>query len=85
LLTIPRENEWEIILSSNLDVWGAFQYNPVFDVAKITVPSSKSETLEIFSIAFKEKKDNIQMVLGWDSTRVRIPITFKFKELYAKL
>ncbi len=85
LLTVPGEKEWEIILSSNLDVWGAFQYNQVFDVAKITVPSSKSETLEVFSIAFEEKNDNIQMVLGWDSTRVRIPISFKSKELYAKL
>ena len=85
LLTIPGEKKWEIILSSNLDVWGAFQYNPLFDVAKITVPASTSETLEIFSIAFKERKDSIQMVLGWDSTRVKIPIAFKSKELYAKL
>ena len=85
LLTIPGEKEWEIILSSNLDVWGAFQYNPLFDIAKITVPSVKAETLEVFSIAFKEKKNNIQMVLGWDSTRVKIPISFKTNELYAKL
>ncbi len=85
LLTIPGEKEWEVILSSNLDVWGAFQYNPLFDVAKITVPSSKAESLEVFSIAFKEKKDGIQMVLAWDSTRVKIPITLKNNELLAKL
>ncbi len=85
LLTIPRKKEWEVILSSNLDVGGAYQYNPIFDVAKITIPSSKAESIEVFSIAFKEKKDLVQMVLAWDSTRIRIPIMLKFKELYAKL
>jgi len=86
LLTIPGEKEWEVILSSNVDVWGAFQYNPLFDVAKISVSSCKAEELEVFSIAFKEKKNSIQMVLAWDSTRVKIPIMkLKNKELYAKL
>ena len=85
LLTIPGEKEWEVILSSNVDVWGAFQYNPVFNVASITVPSNKAQSVEIFSIAFKEKKDKINMVLAWDSTRVKIPIEFKIKEQYAKL
>ncbi|MBT8385295.1 MAG: DUF2911 domain-containing protein [Bacteroidia bacterium] len=83
LYTIPGEKEWEIILSANLDVLGAFQYDPVFDVARITVPSNKAEELESFSIAFKEKKENIQMVLGWDTTRVKIPITINQKEEYA--
>ena len=85
LLTIPGENEWEVILSSNVDVWGAFQYNPLFNVANITVPSKKAESIDIFSIAFKEKKDIVNMVLAWDSTRVQIPITFNIKEEYAKL
>lgn len=85
LLTIPGEKEWEIILSSNIDVLGAFQYNPIFNVANVTVPIKKAEPLEIFSIGFKEKKDFVQMVLAWDSTRVKIPITFDIKEDYAKL
>ena len=83
LYTIPGEKEWEVILSANLDVLGAFQYDPVFDVARITVPSNKAEELESFSIAFKEKKENIQMVLGWDTTRVKIPITINQNEEYA--
>ena len=85
LLTIPGETEWEVILSSNVDVWGAFQYNPLFNVANIIVPTSKAESLEIFSIAFKQKKDKVQMVLAWDSTRIKIPIFFEINEEYAKL
>ncbi len=85
LLTVPSENVWEVILSSNVDVWGAFQYNPSFDVAKIKVPTKKAEAIEFFSIAFNEKNSNVEMVLAWDSTRVNIPITIKSKEEYAKL
>lgn len=77
LLTIPGKDSWEIILNSQTDVWGAFQYDPMFDVARITVPVSKAEPLKIFSIDFKEKEDVVQMVLGWDQTRVNIPLHFK--------
>jgi len=77
LLTIPGENEWEIILNSKLDVFGAFQYNPAFDIAKIKVPTGNAETLEYFSIGFKHAENNVQMVLGWDNTRVKIPLSFE--------
>ena len=78
LLTVPGEEEWEIILNKKLDVWGAFQYDPNDDIAKIKVPVNKAERLEVFSIAFKRIIHNeIQMVLGWDSTRVKIPLKIK--------
>lgn len=77
LLSIPGEKEWELILSSNLDVWGAFQYDPTFDIARVTVPVSKAESLETFSISFKKKNDAIEMLLGWDATRIKVPLKFK--------
>ncbi len=85
LYTIPNENEWEVILSANLDVWGAFQYDPVFDIARITVSTSKAEELDVFSIAFKEKNKKLEMVLAWDTTRVKIPISLHTEEEYVKL
>ncbi len=84
LYTIPGEKEWKVILNSNLDAWDN-QYDSLFDIAEITVPSSKAEVLKVFSIAFKEKKDAVQMVLGWGSIRVKIPIYLENSELYAKL
>ncbi|WP_117881018.1 DUF2911 domain-containing protein [Aureibaculum luteum] len=85
LYTIPGEDEWEVILSSNLDVLGSFQYNPTFDVARISVPVAKAEMLESFSIAFKTKKETTQMVLGWDTTRIKIPLTINNEEALAQL
>ena len=85
LYTIPGEKEWEVILSSNLDVLGSFQYNPTFDIARISVPVTKAEELESFSIAFKTKKQFTQMVLGWDTTRIKIPLQLDQQEALAKL
>ena len=85
LYTIPGEKEWEIILNTNLDVLGAFQYDPVYDIARIKIKPSKAEELEAFSIGFKERKQQIEMVLAWDTTRVKIPIKFIKREEFAKI
>ncbi len=86
LLTIPGEKEWEVILNKNLDVWGAFQYDPKANIATINVPVNKAERLQVFSIAFKRIIHNeIQMVLGWDSTRVKIPLKIKDNIVVARL
>jgi len=83
LLSIPGEKEWQLILSSNLDVWGAFQYNPSFDIAKVTVPVSKAEILETFSISFKKKNNAVEMLLGWDAIRIKVPLDFQNREILA--
>ena len=83
LLSIPGEKEWVIILNSNTDVWGAFQYDPTFDVAKVTVPVNKAESLETFSISFKKKNNKIEMLLGWDAIRIKVPLEFKNQRYFA--
>ena len=84
LYTIPGKDEWEVILNSKLDVIGAFQYNPTFDVAKIKVSVYNAEVLESFSIAFKNLGDDLQMVLGWDSTRVKIQLQFEEESVFVE-
>ena len=51
---------------------------------RIKVPSCNAETLESFSIAFKNKEDNLQMVLGWDNTRVKIPLHFEEESVFVE-
>lgn len=74
LHTIPGEEEWTIILNSNVDTWGASFYDETKDVVRIKVPAQKAKELEIFSIAFKQNLKNTYMVLAWDTTRVNIPL-----------
>jgi len=76
LFTIPGENEWTVVLNKNLNQWGSYSYDEGADVARVTVPSSSDgASLEEFSIAFKEVDGGVHMVMGWDKTRVAVPIT----------
>jgi len=75
LLTIPGEKEWTIILHSNLNQWGSYFYKDGSDVARVPAAASTGEkSLEAFSIAFKEVDGGVHMVMGWDKTRVAVPI-----------
>lgn len=74
LYAIPGEKEWTLILNSNLDVWGSYEYEEKFNVAKVKAKVSYAEPIEAFSIGFKEKKKHVNMILGWDRTRVTVPI-----------
>jgi len=77
LFTIPDANSWTIILNNNLNQWGAFSYDDSADAARIQAKASEdSKSLEAFSIAFKEMDGGADMVLGWGSTRVTVPIKF---------
>ena len=72
LSTIPGENEWIIILSSDLNTWGAYFYNEANDVARVTAAASTSdESLDAFSIAFS---DDGTMHMGWGNARVAVPM-----------
>ncbi|NAS32464.1 DUF2911 domain-containing protein [Flavobacteriaceae bacterium R38] len=75
LHTIPGEKEWTVILNTNLNVWGAYQHDASKDVAKFTVPASTGgQSLEAFSIAYQKEDTGVNIVLGWDTTRVAIPV-----------
>ena len=77
LFTIPGEEDWTVILNKNLNQWGSYCYDDSADVARVSVPNgSDSASLEEFSIAFKEVDNGAHMVMGWDKTRVAVPITF---------
>ena len=76
LFTIPGDKEWIIILSSDLNVWGAYTYNEANDVARVKVTSTESEdSLEAFSIAFEKSDTGVHMHLGWGTERVAVPFS----------
>lgn len=77
LFTIPGDNEWTVILNDKLNQWGAYSYDEGADVVRVKASASKaSESLEAFSIAFKEVDAGVHLVMGWGTTRVAVPIAF---------
>lgn len=76
LFTIPGNDKWTIIINSKLNQWGAYSYDESADVARVSGSvSSADEALEAFSIAFKEDGDDVQLVMGWGTTRVSVPMS----------
>ena len=76
LFTIPGDTEWTVILSSDINVWGAYTYKQDQDVARIKIPVTQSkDTLEAFSIVFEESKSGADMHMGWGTLRVKVPFT----------
>ena len=76
LFTIPGEKEWTVILSSDLNVWGAYSYNKDNDVARLNVPVQKAKrTIEAFSIVFDEAKTGATMFMGWADVMIAVPFT----------
>ena len=77
LFTIPGKNQWTIIINKVINKWGAYSYDKNEDVVRVTAAATTAkDALEAFGITFHEKGDTVQMVLGWDTTRVGVPIQF---------
>jgi hypothetical protein len=75
MFAIPGENEWTIILNSQLGQWGAFRYEQIKDkdVLKVKVPVKKlTETVEQLTL----KADKSALTISWDQTQVSIPMSF---------
>ncbi len=77
LFTIPGENEWTIVLNKNLNQWGSYFYQDSGDVARVQAKVSKGdESLDAFSMTFKEVDGGVHLVMGWGTERVAVPIMF---------
>nr|WKN37807.1 DUF2911 domain-containing protein [Tunicatimonas sp. TK19036] len=76
LFSIPDEDEWTIIFSSDLDYWGAYSYKEGNDVLRVTAPvTSLDNPVEAFTIQFTESDQQAVMQLAWEKTMARLPIT----------
>lgn len=80
--TIPNENEWTIVLSKNLKLWGAYGYTPDADVLRVAVkPIALADTVETFTIGFDNlKDDSATLALEWDKTRAPVELTVNTME-----
>ena len=75
LFTIPGEEEWTIILSSEINVWGSYFYNESDDVVRVQAKASQNaKKIEAFSIVFKGEEEDFKMHLGWGTVVVTLPI-----------
>ncbi|MBM1106229.1 DUF2911 domain-containing protein [Aurantibacter crassamenti] len=75
LFSIPGDADWTIILNKSLNQWGAYSYDKSADVVRAkAIKSTSGESLEAFSIVFEEAVGGTNLILGWGTTRVSLPI-----------
>jgi hypothetical protein len=78
LYAVVNPDQWTIVISKDLDTWGAFAYDSLKDIVRVNVPVTKlSEPLETLSMYFEKSNSGADLVIGWDLIKVTLPITVK--------
>jgi len=74
LFTIPKENEWMVILNKDTKQWGAYTHKESDDVLRFTAkPVKLSDKVETFSIQLENVyPTTAQLKLAWDRTAVSL-------------
>lgn len=76
LFTIPEAKEWTLILNKNLNQWGAYSYNEADDVVRVKgAVSAGKESVEEFSMTFNDTSAGADLIMGWGTVRVSLPVT----------
>lgn len=72
MYAIPGKSEWTVIVSNQLNVWGAYFYKKEHDVARVAAKVSESEkSIEAFSMTID---DDMTIHMGWGNTIVSVPV-----------
>ena len=86
IFSIPNKESWEIILYSDVELWGVprdwsenkIVFSSIFDVKKL----KKSNTVETFTISFNDLTNNdVNMSISWENTSVDIKIEVPTRSL----
>lgn len=79
MLAVINEDAWDVIIHKNIPSWGTHNHDASKNVVTYSVKTEKTpKTVEALSIIFDKKSDkNVHMVIAWDDTMVRVPITLK--------
>lgn len=76
LYCIPQANRWTIVINTNIDSWG-LQPDASKDIARFEIPTVQNPwKLEYFSMIFEKTATGAELLMAWDSTEARLPISF---------
>ena len=82
LFTIPEDDEWTVVINSEKDLWGAYEYKPEKDVLRVTVKPTVAEPQEWMEFSFEDMTpgsltigaNSTNLVLRWEKLRIAVPI-----------
>jgi hypothetical protein len=83
LYTVPRPNEWFVIVNQSTSQWGEeSNYTPKVKAQELgrargIIPNSIKPAVETFTIRGESGDTVAALVLEWESTQLRIPVSVK--------
>jgi len=76
LHTIPTEDAWTVILSTQADAWGSYSYDPAEDALRVVVAPRAGSATERLTYRFEAPDDSTTtLVLAWESLEVPVRLT----------
>ena len=76
LYTVPTANEWEVIVNKSITQWGEeHNYTDAVKAQELGRGKVKPEALKTPVEQFTIKSETGFLVLEWETTRVKIPVT----------
>lgn len=79
MFTIPKKENWTIIINRELGLWGSYNYNESLDVMRFDVPVRTipgNVVYEPFTIRLDQRNDVADLLMLWDKTKISIPLKF---------
>ncbi len=73
--TIPTAGEWTVIFSRQQGQWGAYEYDPKEDAARVTLKPTTADPVEWMQFTFDDMTANsANLTLRWEKLKVVVPI-----------
>jgi len=78
IFTIPRPDQWTVIISSNSQQWGAYAYKQEEDLFRFNVtPQTLNHALETFTMGFADVTPNsAELTIAWENTLISMSLNF---------
>lgn len=77
IFTIPKSDNWTIIINKETGLWGSYNYNPKLDFLRFDVPVTETTVpYEAFTILFDQRNNVADLLFLWDTTKISIPLQF---------
>lgn len=78
IFTIPQENEWTVIISSNSQQWGAYSYKQEDDLFRFNVtPEYLNDPVETFTMGFADvTPSSAALTIAWENTAINFSLIF---------
>lgn len=78
LYALVTPERWTLIVNKETDIWGSFKYDEKKDVVRVTLPVQTVETpLELYTMMFEKTATGANLLMGWDTQMVSLPIATK--------